>query len=151
MVRWQDKYIYYYDKYKNRIEACSRAGCKMSEVFNAINQDHEDYDEEFAERHREIDLRHAVEIEDDLKRKAIVESKDDIQKFLLPTLPVVGDKYRKGLKADVPVQNFLSVTFSLAGRDRAVSKLTEVFSAEVEENDTKRLPEGSDSWFTTGV
>lgn len=127
-VDWKEKFLFYFNKTDDRINAAERAGIKLSEVFEAMDKESPKYDEDFTLRFREVELKQAVRIEDDMRRKALVESKDDAQKFLLPTLPIIGDKYKKGSFKEVPQQNFLAITFTHAGIERAERTLLKVLN-----------------------
>jgi|GEM_PF-6014639 len=125
---WKEKFLFYFNKTDDRINAADRAGIKLSQVFETMDKEAPQYDENFTLRFREVELKQAVRIEDDMRRKALVESKDDAQKFLLPTLPIIGDKYKKGSFKEAPQQNFLAITFTHAGIERAERSLLKVLN-----------------------
>jgi hypothetical protein len=140
LASWKERFLFYFGKSDDRINGAERAGVMLSEVFETLDKNSPKYDEDFALAFREIELKQAVRIEDDMRRKALVESKDDTQKFLLPTLPIIGEKYRKGTK-EVPQQNFLAITFTHAGHEQAERQLLKVLkpSESITETEAQRM------------
>lgn len=126
----KEVFLFYFNQTDDRLNAAERAGIMLSQVFDWLDADSSEYDENFLRRFNEVELKQAVRIEDDMRRKALIEGKDDAQKFLLPTLPIIGDKYKKtGAKAENS-QNFLAITFTHAGREDAERVLLDVLGGE---------------------
>ena len=86
---WIDHYFSTYCTTKDRVAAADSAGKSVTFTMNACDSSHPDFDAEFAERNNEEMLREAYQIEDDLKRKAVVENLVGMQKWILPYLPWV--------------------------------------------------------------
>ncbi len=97
---WKEVFLQYYRDKVDRVRAADRAGQTVMHIMNCLDPDHDDFDELLAAEVQEIELRHALMVEDSAMRKGVLEERESMQKFLLPNLPVVGDKYARKVKTD---------------------------------------------------
>lgn len=93
---WRVMYINKFREQRDRVLAADYAGKTITQIVNYTDAKHDDFDEEFYNMVREEELREAITVEDELKRKAVVENSLQMQKWIIPFLPVVGDKYYRG-------------------------------------------------------
>lgn len=135
-VSWRDQYIDTWRKTGDRVMAADVCGKEMTEILNAVDATHPDYDEKFYNMVREQELREAVLVEDELKRKAIVENSVQMQKWIIPYMPVVGDKYYRGAENRLKVKdetNNTVVFFQPDGVQGAKKMLEQFFGRKEEE------------------
>ncbi len=93
--KWQEVFIREYELTKDRVRAADKAGKDVSFVLKSIDPENPYYNPKFAKKYKEMEIRDAVSVEDEAKKKALVHGSESMQKFLLPTLPIVGEKYKK--------------------------------------------------------
>jgi hypothetical protein len=106
---WRDHYFNTYRTTKDRVAAADAAGKTVTYTMHACDPSHPDFDAPFAERNNEEMLREAYQVEDDLKRKAVVENSLGMQKWIIEYLPVVGDKYSRGYRNKLEVKEQTNV------------------------------------------
>ena len=129
---WIDIYFAELRAKKDRVRAADLAGKTITFIMNACNTEHEDFCQEFADRQYEENARDALQIEDEVKKKALLENSLNTQKFLLPYLPVVGESYKKvGGRLEEKHQNVF--IFSKEGMEGASTMLQGMFGKEVKE------------------
>jgi uncharacterized protein YndB with AHSA1/START domain len=79
----------------DRVAACDFAGVPVKRFLGWVDADGENHDEWFHAAVQEIEARHAISIEDKAIGQALGDgnSAATMQRFLLPTLPIIGSKY----------------------------------------------------------
>lgn len=95
-ILWIDRYFEELRNSRDRVAAADASGKSITYTINACDPTHPEYHEDFATRMREEMLREAVGVEDEVKKKATIENSVQMQKWILPYLPVVGEKYYRG-------------------------------------------------------
>lgn len=133
---WREQYINHFRETRNRVQAADRCGKTVTFIINASDPSHPDFDEEFYNMVREEELREAVLVEDELKRKAVVENSVQMQKWIIPFLPVVGEKYYRGAENRLRVKEETHNTvvfFQPDGVHSAQKLLSEMFGRDEEE------------------
>jgi len=126
---WREQYINHFRETRDRVAAADRCGKTMMEIMEAATPGSDGYDEEFHNLVTEEELREAVTVEDELKRKAVVENSVTMQKWILPFLPVVGKKYYRGAENRLKVEetNNTVVFFQQEGVANAKKLLDDMF------------------------
>lgn len=78
-----------------RVAACDFAGVSIKRFLGWVDEEDETYDEWFHAAVQEIEARHALAIEDRAIEQALGQGQSaaTMQRFLLPTLPIIGGKY----------------------------------------------------------
>lgn len=126
---WRERFIVKMRETNDRVAAADFAGKTVSEIMEASDSASENYDKEFANMLYEEELRDAVRIEDEVRRKALIGNSSQMQKYLLPFLPVVGEKYAKSNgKAATGGTNIF--VFSPQSMDAAQNQLKDVFGTK---------------------
>ena len=132
---WREQYINKFRESRSRTIAADYCGKSVTEIMQACDPSHENFDEDFFNLVREEELRDAVTVEDELKRKAVVENSVQMQKWIIPFLPVVGEKYYRGaenrLKSEGDKQ--VNIFFGAEGVDGAKKLLEQMFGREEKE------------------
>lgn len=101
---WRESYINKFRETRSRTVAADYAGKTITEIMNFCDPTHDDFDEDFYNMVREEELREAVMVEDELKNKAIIENSVQMQKWIIPFMPVVGEKYYRGAENRLKVK-----------------------------------------------
>jgi hypothetical protein len=132
---WREQYINKYRETRSRTVAADFVGKTLTDVVNSSDPSHEDFDQEFYELVREQELRDAVTVEDELLRKSVVENSVQMQKWIIPFLPVVGEKYYRGAENRLKVQeqNQVNIFFQPDGVKQAQKLLEDMFGREEKE------------------
>jgi hypothetical protein len=78
----------------------------------------------------EQELREAVQIEDEVKRKALKENSVQMQKYLLPFLPVVGEKYSRGKENRLEASETNVFIFNPQSMQAAERQIVDVFGSK---------------------
>jgi hypothetical protein len=133
---WREEYINSWMATGDRVVSADKCGKTMTEIIHAVDPNHPDFDETFYNMVREQELREAVLVEDELKRKAVVENSVQMQKWIIPYMPVVGDKYYRGAENRLKVKeetNNTVVFFQPDGVKGASKLLKEMFGDKEEE------------------
>jgi hypothetical protein len=129
---WREQYINKYRETRSRTIAADFCGKTITDIMQACDPLSDTYDEGFLNLVREEELRDAVTVEDELKRKAVVENSVQMQKWIIPFLPVVGEKYYRGaenrLKSEGDKQ--VNIFFGAEGVDGAKKLLQDMFGRE---------------------
>jgi transposase-like protein len=135
-LTWREQYINKYRETRNRTVAADFVGKTITFVINASDPSHDDFDEEFYTMIREQELRDAVTVEDELLRKSVVENSVQMQKWILPYLPVVGEKYYRGAENRLKVKegdNNTVIFFSPDGIQSGKKLLESMFGSDEKE------------------
>jgi len=141
---WREKFVHRYTECRDRYQAAKFCGKSTTEIRNALNSAHDDYDEEFAILWAEAELDEGWMTEDKMKQKALHHGDMNAIKQLLPTLPEVGKKYRKEQARSTG--NVLGVIFTVGNQNRAIDAVKEVLgTAKQIEGIEGDLPEPSAS------
>lgn len=129
---WREQYVNKSRETRSRTIAADFCGKTITEVMAACDPTSEDFDEVFFNLVREEDLRDAVTVEDELKRKAVVENSVQMQKWIIPYLPVVGEKYYRGAEGRLKSEGdkTVNVFFGSDGVQGAQKLLKEMFGRE---------------------
>ena len=133
---WREQYINKYRETRLRSAAADFVGKSLTFIINACDPTHDDFDEKFYVVVREQELRDATTIEDELMRKSVVENSVQMQKWIIPFLPVVGEKYYKGAENRLSVKegdNNTIIFFSPEGVQEAKKLLGDMFGREEKE------------------
>ena len=93
---WQDRFFTKLRETKDRVLACDAAEISVMKMLSLMDPESEDYDLEFRLKYDEEVARDSLQIEDEVKKKALIENSLQTQKYLLPNLPIVGEKYTRG-------------------------------------------------------
>jgi len=137
---WIDHYFNIYRTTKDRVAAAdssvpeSLSTSPVTYIMNACDPTHGDFNQEFANRNHEEMLREAVQVEDDLRRKAVVENSVNMQKWIIPFMEEkIGSKYSRGyrnkLQAEKETTNVL--VFSSEGLAAASKLLEDMFGNRI--------------------
>jgi hypothetical protein len=132
---WREQYINKFRETRSRTLAADFCGKTVTEILAACDPLHDSFDEEFFNLVRDEELRDAVTVEDELKRKAVVENSVGMQKWILPFLPVVGEKYYKGAENRLKQaeQKNVNIFFGAEGVSGAKKLLEDMFGREEKE------------------
>lgn len=132
---WREQYINKYRETRSRTIAADSVGKTLTEVVNSCDPTHDDFDQDFYDLVREQELRDAVTVEDELLRKSVVENSVQMQKWIIPFLPVVGEKYYRGAENRLKVQeqNQVNIFFQPDGIKGATKLLEDMFGREEKE------------------
>ena len=123
-VLWIDSYFEEFRSGRDRVAAADAAGKTVTFTINACDPTSPEYDEVFAVRMREEMLREAVGVEDELKKKATIENSVQMQKWIIPYLPVVGEKYYRGAENRLKkTEEHKTVVFFQDGGLKSATKL----------------------------
>lgn len=133
---WQNRFFTKLRETKDRVLSCDAAEISVMRFMALVNPESDAYDIDFKLRYDEEIMRDSVSIEDEVKKKALIENSLQTQMYLLPYLPGVGEKYAKGPGGrlrQIDAQNNILV-ISGDGIDGAARFMRELFGAgEVKE------------------
>ncbi len=129
---WREQYINKFRETKSRTISADFCGKEMVEIMEACDPLHDNFDEKFFNLVREEQLRDAVTVEDELMRKAVVENSVSMQKWIIPFLPVVGEKYYRGAENRLKKedQQQVNIFFGTEGVTAAKKLLNDMFGQE---------------------
>lgn len=127
-----DKFMAHLATSGDRDQAARTAGMTAVDVEDMLDPSSKKYDEDFAARMAEHDLRHLWKVEDSAKRRAITDGA--MGRFFLSTQ--LKEKYGKPPDREGGTVN--NYWFSAAGSDRARNVLRQIVDGEY-----KRLPDGA--------
>lgn len=127
---WRERFISKFRETKDRVLAADFAGKSVSEIMERADPSHDNHDQQFHDMLYEEELRDAVRIEDEVMRRATVGNSAQTQKFLLPYLPVVGDKYSKGVKKEDKGGETNIFVFNPQSMEGAQRQIIDVFGAK---------------------
>ena len=126
---WQDRFFTKLRETKDRVLACDAAEISVMKFMSLVDPEGEEYDLEFKLRYDEEVARDSFQIEDEVKKKALIDNSLQTQKYLLPNLPIVGERYARGYQnrlKQIDAQNNVLV-ISGDGIDGAKRILGELF------------------------
>jgi hypothetical protein len=127
---WRERFVHKMIETGDRVMAADYAGKTMKYIMDAADPSHEDYDEKFHDMLYEQELREAVQIEDEVKRKALKENSVQMQKYLLPFLPVVGEKYSRGKENRLEASETNVFIFNPQSMQAAERQIVDVFGSK---------------------
>jgi hypothetical protein len=147
---WQDRFFTKLRETKDRVLACDSAEISIIRFLSLVDPESDEYDLQFKLKYDEEVMRDSISIEDEVKKKALIDNSIRTQMYLLPYLPGVGEKYAKvnGKLRQIDAQNNILV-ISGDGIDGAARFLKDLFGpGQVKEvgerviptEDVKRLP-----------
>ena len=127
---WRERFIYHMMETGDRVASADYAGKTMKFIMDASDPASDDYDEKFHDMLYEKELRDAVRIEDELFRKALVENSVQMQKFLIPFLPVVGEKYSRGKENRLEAKETNVFIFNPQSMQAAERQIVDIFGSK---------------------
>jgi hypothetical protein len=127
---WQDRFFTKLRETKDRVLACDAAEISVMKFLDLVNPESDEYDLQFFKlKYDEEIARDSLQIEDEVKKKALIDNSLQTQKYLLPNLPIVGERYARGVQnrlKQIDAQNNILV-INGEGIDGAARFLKELF------------------------
>ena len=126
---WQDRFFTKLRETKDRVLACDAAEISVIRFLDLVNPESDEYDLQFKLKYDEEVARDSLQIEDEVKKKALIDNSLQTQKYLLPNLPIVGERYARGYQnrlKQIDAQNNILV-INGEGIDGAARFLKELF------------------------
>lgn len=111
------------------VPACDSASVTVGQVQRWLDPESNQFDGEFSLAYKEIELRHALEQEDAMRVKGVINKDTTALKFNLPNLPVVGDKYAK----DAPQHTAFQVIFDPTAIEKGLNLLRKLKERHIKE------------------
>lgn len=145
---WQDHFFTKLRETKDRVLACDAAEISVMKFLELVDETSDSYDLQFRLKYDEEVARDSIQIEDEVKKKALIENSLQTQKYLLPNLPIVGERYARGYQnrlRQVDAQNNILVITG-DGIDGAKGILQSLFGSK----EAKQVGEWSVSSPVTG-
>ena len=93
---WEDRFFTKLRETKDRVLACDAAEISIIKLLALIDPESDEYSLQFKLKYDEEVMRDSIQIEDEVKKSALIENSIQTQKYLLPFLPGIGEKYDKG-------------------------------------------------------
>lgn len=93
---WQDRFFTKLRETKDRVLACDSAEISVMKMLSLLNPKSDEYDLQFKLKYEEEVARDSLQIEDEVKKKALIDNSLQTQMYLLPNLPIVGERYERG-------------------------------------------------------
>lgn len=127
---WRERFIGKMRETKDRVISADFSGKSMKFIMDAADPTADGYDVEFHDLLYEEELRDAVRIEDEVMRRATVGNSAQAQKFLLPYLPVVGEKYFRGKENRLQSKETNVFIFNPQSMEAAQNQIIDVFGSK---------------------